>query len=160
MHPNSAVMSSLVVSLNYSLLFGKLIMKLYTTFAILGLTSVMATTSVYADHHKELLTDNKGMTLYTFDKDSKNKSACYDDCAVKWPPYLASKYAKAKWGFKIITRDDGSKQWAYKGKPLYTWIGDKEVGQMTGDGVGGVWHIATKKAAKPAQNNQSSGGGY
>lgn len=41
----------------------------------------------------------------------------------------------------MITRDDGSKQWAYKGKPVYYWVKDKAAGDKTGDGVAGVWHI-------------------
>jgi predicted lipoprotein with Yx(FWY)xxD motif len=41
-----------------------------------------------------------------------------------------------------VTRDDGSKQWAYKGKPLYTWVKDAKPGDVTGDGVNSVWHIA------------------
>jgi predicted lipoprotein with Yx(FWY)xxD motif len=44
--------------------------------------------------------------------------------------------------YTIITRDDGSKQWAYKGKPLYLWSKDQKPGDTTGDGVGKVWHTA------------------
>ncbi len=44
--------------------------------------------------------------------------------------------------YSVITRKDGSLQWAYDGKPLYTWIKDKEPGQTTGDGLGGKWHVA------------------
>ncbi len=32
------------------------------------------------------LMDANKMTLYTFDKDEKGVSNCYDDCAAKWPP--------------------------------------------------------------------------
>ena len=44
--------------------------------------------------------------------------------------------------FTLVERKDGTKQWAYKGQPLYLWVNDKALGDMTGDGVGGVWHIA------------------
>ena len=45
--------------------------------------------------------------------------------------------------YSTITRDDGSKQWAYKGRPLYTWKKDKKPGDITGDGfLNGAWHIA------------------
>jgi predicted lipoprotein with Yx(FWY)xxD motif len=90
-----------------------------------------------------VLTDAKGMTLYTFDKDSKGKSACNGKCAVNWPPLMASAGAKAGKDYTIITRADGSKQWAHKGMPLYTWIKDKKPGDVTGDGVNKVWHVAT-----------------
>jgi predicted lipoprotein with Yx(FWY)xxD motif len=91
----------------------------------------------------KVLTDGKGMTLYTFDKDSGGKSACNGPCATNWPPLMASADTKAASGYTVIARDDGSKQWAYKGKPLYAWKNDKKPGDITGDGfLNGAWHIA------------------
>lgn len=92
----------------------------------------------------EVLTDAKGMTLYTFDKDTKGTSNCYDTCAQKWPPLEATQAASTEGGFSQVERKDGSKQWAYNGMPLYLWQGDKKPGDTTGDGVGGVWHVATE----------------
>ena len=31
--------------------------------------------------------------------------------------------------------------WAYDGMPLYYWVKDKKPGDVTGDGVGSVWHV-------------------
>ena len=90
----------------------------------------------------EVLTDAKGMTLYTFDKDAGGTSACYDTCATKWPPLAAAAGAAAEGKYTLIDRKDGSKQWAYDGHPLYLWQKDKKPGDMTGDGVGKVWHVA------------------
>lgn len=91
----------------------------------------------------KVLTDEKGMTLYIFDKDGEGKSACNGPCAANWPPLMASGDAKAGGSYTVIVRDDGSKQWAYKGKPLYTWIKDTKPGDITGDGVANnAWHIA------------------
>lgn len=91
----------------------------------------------------KVLTDAKGMTLYTFDKDAGGKSACNGPCAVNWPPLMAAADAKPVASYTVITRDDGGKQWAYKGKPLYTWKNDKKPGDITGDGfLQGAWHIA------------------
>jgi len=91
----------------------------------------------------KVLTDGKGMTLYTFDKDAGGKSACNGPCATNWPPLKAAASDKAEGGYTMITRDDGSMQWAYKGKPLYTWAKDTKPGDITGDGfLNGVWHIA------------------
>lgn len=87
-------------------------------------------------------TDAKGMTLYTFDKDAGGKSACNGPCATNWPPLMATGDAKASGDWTIVTRDDGSKQYAYKGKPLYTWTKDTKPGDKTGDGVNNAWHTA------------------
>jgi predicted lipoprotein with Yx(FWY)xxD motif len=89
------------------------------------------------------LVDAKGMTLYTFDKDSAGKSACNGKCAENWPPLLADSDASPPAGYSVLSRDDGQKQWAYKGKPLYGWVKDAKPGDTTGDGVNGSWHIAT-----------------
>jgi predicted lipoprotein with Yx(FWY)xxD motif len=91
----------------------------------------------------KVLTDTSGMTLYTFDKDPAGKSACNGPCATNWPPLMAATDAKAAGGFTVIVRDDGGKQWAQGGKPLYTWKNDKKPGDVTGDGfANGAWHIA------------------
>jgi predicted lipoprotein with Yx(FWY)xxD motif len=90
----------------------------------------------------KMWTDDKGMTLYTFDKDDQGKSNCYDQCAKNWPPFAATADAKAEGDWTIIDRTDGSKMWAYGGKPLYTFSRDGKPGDVTGDMVGGVWHVA------------------
>jgi predicted lipoprotein with Yx(FWY)xxD motif len=91
-----------------------------------------------------VLTNPAGMTLYVFDKDvaGSGKSACNGDCAVKWPPLTAAAGAYARGDYGVIARDDGSSQWTYKGKPLYLWFKDQKPGDMTGDGVNNVWHVA------------------
>lgn len=89
------------------------------------------------------LTNTAGMTLYTFDKDSAGKSACNGPCATNWPPLMAGSSAKASGDWSVVKRDDGSAQWAYRGKPLYTWIKDQKPGDKTGDGVANnAWHTA------------------
>lgn len=89
------------------------------------------------------LVDAKGMTLYVFAKDSVGKSACNGTCAVNWPPLKATDGAVANGAYAIVVRDDGGKQWAYDGKPLYTWAKDQKPGDITGDGfLNGAWHVA------------------
>jgi len=82
-----------------------------------------------------------GMTLYTFDKDTAGKSACNGPCATAWPPAMAEADAKPAGDLSVITRDDGSKQWAYKGKPLYTYSKDQKAGDATGDNFKDMWHV-------------------
>ena len=92
-----------------------------------------------------VLVDHSGMTLYTFAKDTGGKSMCNDTCATNWPPLKAESTDKGMGKWSVITRDDEQMQWAYDGKPLYTFIMDKKAGDMTGEGkMDGAW-----KAAKP-----------
>lgn len=92
-----------------------------------------------------VLTNSAGMTLYTFDRDAtgSGKSVCNGPCAANWPPLMAAADAKASGDYAIVTRDDGGKQWAYKGKPLYLWIKDTKPGDATGEGMANnTWHVA------------------
>ena len=92
-----------------------------------------------------MLVNAKGLTVYTFDRDvaTSGKSVCNADCAVKWPPVMAVAGDRDKaWGeYTVITRDDGKQQWAFRGKPLYTWPEDQDPGDKYGDNYNKVWHI-------------------
>jgi len=90
------------------------------------------------------LTNAAGMTLYTFDKDAagSGKSVCNGPCATNWPPLAAPADAKVAGDYGVVTRDDGAKQWAYKGLPLYLWVKDQKPGDRTGDGVNNAWRVA------------------
>lgn len=121
------------------------ISKALTTAALLfGAGAAQAETGIMTGKTSTgpALTDSKGMTLYVFDKDSGETSACYDKCAANWPPLLAPAGAKAEDDYGLITRTDGTMQWTYYGKPLYLWIKDAKPGDATGDGFNGVWHVA------------------
>jgi predicted lipoprotein with Yx(FWY)xxD motif len=91
-----------------------------------------------------VLVDAKGMTVYTFDKDVANsgKSACTGPCAQNWPPVPAVSTQPAA-PYSAITREDGSRQLAYKGKPLYTFVKDKKPGDKSGDHAMDAWHAVT-----------------
>jgi predicted lipoprotein with Yx(FWY)xxD motif len=88
------------------------------------------------------LVDSKGMTLYVFDRDAAGKSNCNGQCANNWPPFAAAAGAAPSGDWTIVTREDGNKQWAYKGKPLYDFAKDTKPGDAGGEGVNNVWHIA------------------
>lgn len=90
------------------------------------------------------LTNAAGMTLYTFDKDTagSGKSACNGPCIGLWPAFVVPAGATAQGDWSIATRDDGTRQWAYKGRPLYTFTRDAKPGDRTGDGFNKVWHVA------------------
>ena len=98
----------------------------------------------------QILVDGDGRTLYRFTRDAINtSSACYGNCAVRWPPLLVDEGDVPVAGegvdggkLGILTRTDGTHQVMYNGMPLYYWVKDTKSGDITGDGVGGVWDLA------------------
>ena len=122
--------------------------------AVAGATLILTAFSASADGHtgapavtgkfngETYLMDAHKMTLYTFDKDKKGVSNCYETCAERWPPLMGDAAMDLPKNYSLIERKDGMQQVAYKGQPLYLWIKDEKPGDMTGDGVKGVWHTA------------------
>lgn len=94
---------------------------------------------------KSYLADFNGMSLYIFDKDTNGVSNCDAECPTLWPVYTSGATAQGTFptNISVITRGDGTKQFAWKGMPLYYHFSDKNPGDTTGDGLGGVWHLAT-----------------
>lgn len=91
-----------------------------------------------------ILVGNNNMTLYTFAKDAagSGKSVCNGPCAANWPPLLVDGSPVVTGDYSVITREDGKKQLAYKGMPLYFWVKDTKPGDKTGDGfLNGAWKI-------------------
>ena len=84
--------------------------------------------------------DSKGMTLYTYDRDTEANKSTYT--GANWPALMATATDKAAGDWTIADRTDGTKMWAYKSKPLYLYVNDKAKGDVAGDGVGGIWHLA------------------
>lgn len=91
-----------------------------------------------------ILTDADGMTLYTFDGDAqRDGQICTSTaCDVHWLPIAAPTIAMPVGDFSIVTRSDGSRQWAYKGRPLYAYAGDQLRGDVHGAGVDKQWQVA------------------
>ncbi|MDC7701126.1 COG4315 family predicted lipoprotein [Vogesella indigofera] len=117
---------------------------LMTALSLLLCTQTVLADTMPARTHNDILTGSNGMSLYTFDKDTagSGKSVCNGPCAANWPPLMAAADAKTVADYTVITRDDGNKQWAYKGKPLYFWVKDSKPGDTSGDGFNNVWHLA------------------
>jgi len=120
------------------------IRQLAAAFSLIALTTAAWAADAPVKVADGVLVGANGMTLYTFDKDAagSGKSVCNGPCATNWPPLAAAAGDTAGGDYSIITRDDGAKQWASKGKPLYFWSKDQKVGDKTGDGLNGVWHVA------------------
>lgn len=90
-----------------------------------------------------VLVGPNGMTLYTFDRDAagSGKSVCNGSCAANWPPLMVADGAAASGDWSIVVRDDGGRQWAFKGKPVYFWAKDQKPGDRTGDGFNNAWRL-------------------
>ncbi len=113
-----------------------------------------------------VLVDARGRTLYLFEKDKRGKSACYGACAAYWPPLLSSAKPRQGKGVRasllgLTTRTDGKRQVTYAGHPLYRFIGDKQAGQTTGEGLtdfGAAWDaIASSGRAVEPTTSDSTG---
>ena len=133
-----------------------------TTFSRIAFSAALTTLSLVAHanptvENNGVLANKEGKTLYIFTKDAAGKSNCNGGCASAWPPFAVANPALAGGEFSIVTRDEGAKQWAFKGQPLYFFAGDTKPGEMNGEGSGGVWFVVKSQAA-PAK--ASSRGGY
>jgi predicted lipoprotein with Yx(FWY)xxD motif len=113
----------------------------------------------------KILVNAGGRTLYLFKADKRNRSACFGQCAVAWPPLRSTGKPRAGAGVTAsklgtIARSGGARQVTYNGHPLYLFIADKKSGQTRGQGVvnfGGAWFVLSpagnqisSRAARPA----------
>jgi predicted lipoprotein with Yx(FWY)xxD motif len=104
----------------------------------------------------KILVDSRGRTLYLFEKDKHDKSACYGQCAKFWPPVLTSGKAAAGTGAKAsllgtTKRRNGTEQVTYAGHPLYRFLEDKRPGQTKGEGTkffGAEWYVLAPNGKK------------
>ncbi|WSQ14974.1 hypothetical protein OG604_48740 [Streptomyces sp. NBC_01231] len=114
------------------------------------------------------LVDEKGRTLYLFEKDTKEKSKCTDDCAQAWPPFTVKSTPTAGKGLKkellkTTKRDDGSEQVTYNGHPLYRFADDQKAGDANGqdvDAFGAKWFVVDPDGKKITTKPKTNDGGY
>lgn len=119
--------------------------------AVLAADGVPSDVTLQQRGHGWLLTNANGMSLYTFELDQEpGKSTCNGPCAQLWPPLAAKADDKSMGEWAVIARDDGSKQWAFRGKPLYAYSRDSDPGTTYGDDLNGQWVVAIKPVALPA----------
>ncbi len=120
----------------------KLSHLLLSVAATLLVSSTAFAQSVPVKKADGILVTSAGMTVYTYDKDvaGSGKSTCNGPCAANWPP-VSAKDVKPAAPYSLVTRDDGSAQLAYKGKPLYQFASDTKAGDRNGDNLKDVWHV-------------------
>jgi predicted lipoprotein with Yx(FWY)xxD motif len=113
--------------------------------------SGVATVTAASSNLGMVLVDGSGRTLYLFEKDRPDQSACSGACVAAWPVDHSSGAPKAGSGVKAsllgtISRSDGTTQVTYNGHPLYYYSGDSQAGQHNGQGVdafGAAWFVVT-----------------
>jgi predicted lipoprotein with Yx(FWY)xxD motif len=88
-----------------------------------------------------VLSDAANMTLYTYD----GEAPCVADCLTEWKPALASDRAVETAEWTVVGQPEGTNQWAYYGKPLFTSAKDEKPGDINGQTEEGDWHVATYK---------------
>jgi len=104
------------------------------------------TVKVMRKNGKSWLAGPGGMTLYTLVESKAGLNRCIESCAKNWPPFVvdtthlvAPSELKGRLGTIRRLMPDYRIQVTYQGQPLYYWFGDKNPGDKTGDGVGGIW---------------------
>ncbi|HEY6762737.1 MAG TPA: hypothetical protein VI318_24765 [Baekduia sp.] len=133
----------------------------YGAAAATAASSPAAAKATVSTRHTALgtvLVDGQGRTLYLFEKDHADMSACDGSCATVWPPLTAGKDAGATTGggavrskLTTIKRADGKAEITYAGHPLYTYAGDAKPGQTKGqdlDQFGARWYVLRPSGQK------------
>jgi predicted lipoprotein with Yx(FWY)xxD motif len=122
--------------------------------AVFGLVSVISADTAIADSHGNKFVHSRAfnghiyvmyqdhMSLYTYSEDEIGKSNCYNECAKDWHPATLDAETKLGESYSLINRADGTIQAAFRGMPLYLYSKDRKPGDIYGDGVDGVWHLA------------------
>lgn len=108
----------------------------------------------------EVVVDGEGMTLYVFDNDTDGESSCYDSCAETWPPFTGDVSVAGDVDEALVgttERTDGTPQVTYAGMPLYYYVQDQQPGDVTGQGVGGVWWVIDADGNKVTEQTSSAG---
>ena len=111
--------------------------------------SLVATaTATVAGKSETILTNAQGLTLYYRTSDAPPATVCSGGCAAAWPPLLASGSAAPTSstslpGTLTAVANVNGNQVEYNGHPLYTYVSDTAAGQTTGQGLSGVWYVAT-----------------
>jgi predicted lipoprotein with Yx(FWY)xxD motif len=115
----------------------------------------------------KVLADQRGRTLYLFEKDKRGMSACSGSCVSFWPPLLTNGKPRVATGIKrsllgTIRRSDGRTQVTYGGHPLYRFSLDTRAGQTKGEGLddfGAHWYAVSPAGAKVVKKASTAGSG-
>jgi predicted lipoprotein with Yx(FWY)xxD motif len=139
-----------------------------STVAVSGPAGAQPTVKVaQAGALGQVLVGPEGRTLYMFTKDvaGSGKSACTGACSQTWPPFVSTSGQLVKPdGFagelSLITRDDGTREVAYNGQPLYYYSKDAAPGDTNGQGFGNLWYVVPGPASTSSSGGSTSTAAY
>jgi predicted lipoprotein with Yx(FWY)xxD motif len=97
---------------------------------------------------KTILTNAQGLTLYYRTTDKPPSTVCSGGCAGAWPPLIFTGSGTPTSSTQLpgkltVVVDANGNQCEYNGHPLYNFASDTAPGQTNGEGVGGIWFVAT-----------------
>jgi predicted lipoprotein with Yx(FWY)xxD motif len=102
-----------------------------------------------------LLATVSGRTLYSLSAEHQGKFVCTmpSGCLAIWHPLTvaAGVVPTGPVTLGTVKRPEGQLQVTYKGRPLYTFGGDKKTGQVNGEGLKdvGTWHAVEVPRPSP-----------
>lgn len=97
---------------------------------------------------RHLLTSGN-FSVYASDRDGPNKSNCDAACTRTWAPVVAAIAAQPVGEWTTFERSPGIWQWAFRKKPLYTYVLDRETRSLDGSDIPGWHNVYTQKAPAP-----------
>jgi predicted lipoprotein with Yx(FWY)xxD motif len=108
---------------------------------------VGSATAMVAGKSQTILADTQGLTLYYNTRDSATTASCTGGCATNWPPLVLTSgtptASAGVTGSMSVLDGPNGRQVLYNGHPLYRFVSDKAAGDTKGEGIGGVWHVAS-----------------
>lgn len=130
----------------------------HSTSSTTASSSSVATISLAENStlHTKILVGASGRTIYLFEKDTRDHSACSSSCAAVWPPVTVKGKPVAGSGLSasllgtIALAGGSGRQVVYAGHPLYYYVGDGGAGTVAGEGLeqfGGRWYAVSAKGA-------------
>ena len=127
--------------------------------------AVKTATATVGGKSETILTNAAGMTLYYYTPDKAASVTCTGGCAAAWPPLAATSGQSitvpgASGKFSSASNPAGGSVVTYNGWPLYTYVKDKAAGDVTGQGVEGIWFVATTGLTSSGGASPSPSSGY
>jgi len=96
----------------------------------------------------QILTLRDGRTVYAEDVSTSDTVECDITCQQNWLPVTAPWTARDSHAFSVVKRNDGLNQWAHESRPLFTYAGDADPGDIAGNGKQG-WNAVVLEPALP-----------